>query len=597
MTPGLESITVLFASADIDDGDTLEPGDGLQALQAGLGTSGIRLHYQPNASAESLVQAIDAYKPTILHLLAHGECTEDGPRILLPNAAGRGERHTPEWFGKLLRTFVERKQLAMVVLSMCHGHDIAVLAGRCAPVLLASRGEPSPEDSQIFTRTFYRQLAKGTETIASCAEDAELALGNNGAVAPKSVPEVTSESTNLTLLQLVARLDGLRVARSAEAAQNEFERTSNPSALGPIVDHAAYARIESDDLLRELTKSDASSEQVRVKVARFVNRVREDAENGLSKARPRVELRVSNLTFRRRGSAFTTSCESTAIVGGSLWALVGRNGAGKSTFLRLIAGELRPTEGEIIVSVDGTEVRTASYADVFRPGLQSCISTAGLGWGEFALTLEEQLVLDLAHRGAGLPEIESELRRWTWRLGLTTVLKKSYLQMSDGMRMRAKLARAFVRNSPVVLLDEPLAPLDFAARREIVRVLHELAHDGSGRLVIMATNDLDPIYAAVDGVLLAQEGRVSAVSVGFTGEVWCARYRPADHDAWLEAFVGRDKWSVDFPIPGEITIRFKSGVNADMLFRAVVEFDLTPVTLQAVPAQLVTREAPGPEYE
>lgn len=152
---------------------------------------------------------------------------------------------------------------------------------------------------------------------------------------------------------------------------------------------------------------------------------------------------------------------------GDSLCVLGANGSGKSTLLRILAGLLSATEG----SVDP----------------KPCDSRATLGYASLDLALYQQLTaqehLELAARLRGLPSPRFELLD---TVGLSDVGGKPAGLFSSGMRARLKLALAIQHEPPVLLLDEPSAPLDESGREIVSRIVAEQRERGA---VVIATND------------------------------------------------------------------------------------------------------------
>ena len=190
---------------------------------------------------------------------------------------------------------------------------------------------------------------------------------------------------------------------------------------------------------------------------------------------------------------------------GELAFLVGPTGAGKTSLLRLLAGQLRPTDGEVWVRgrrIDRTSARK-------RRQLRR---TLGIIAHEPALvpmrTALENVAVALEVSDIHLPRAEA-LRlaeRELAAVGLIRRAKAYPAELSTGERRRLVVARALVRKPPIVLADEPTAELD-AERARII--LDRLVHAAtSGATVLIATHDREVVKAARARVLSLQRGRL-----------------------------------------------------------------------------------------
>ena len=199
---------------------------------------------------------------------------------------------------------------------------------------------------------------------------------------------------------------------------------------------------------------------------------------------------------------------------GSPNVLLGQTGAGKTTLLRLLAGLDRPDAGRILAEgrdVTGLAVRRRSVAMVYQQFINYP-----------TLSVFENIASPL--RVARLPraEIEGRVREAARLLRLEAYLGRRPLELSGGQQQRTAIARALVKRAALVLMDEPLANLDYKLREELREELPKLFAE-SGVVFVYATTE--PAEALLLGgrVATLSEGRVT--QFGPAGEVF---RRPAD---------------------------------------------------------------------
>ena len=189
------------------------------------------------------------------------------------------------------------------------------------------------------------------------------------------------------------------------------------------------------------------------------------------------------------------------------WVVAGRNGAGKSSFLKLLAGDLHPASGRVV-----------------RFGLPEPVSLwdlrARLGvvsWESQAEYPPETTVRDVLVSGFfgsfGLydqpnPEMLARAVSWLDRLELAPLADRAMGTLSQGQARRAMIARALAFDPPVLLLDEPLGGLDPAARAEMLALLDELA--AQGKHLVMITHNPAEIPCCATHALVLENGRVLA---------------------------------------------------------------------------------------
>lgn len=199
------------------------------------------------------------------------------------------------------------------------------------------------------------------------------------------------------------------------------------------------------------------------------------------------------------GSRTLLADVSASFAQGTLTALIGRNGTGKSTLLRAIAGlgpiasgeirlcghtlaELPPRrQAETIAFVTTDKVRIANL---------SCEDVVSLGRAPYTNWIGRMQEEDRA-------VVERSLRL----VGMSDFARKTMDRMSDGECQRVMIARALAQDTPVILLDEPTAFLDLPNRYELATLLRRLSRD-EGKCILFSTHDLDVALSLCDTVAL-----------------------------------------------------------------------------------------------
>ena len=180
---------------------------------------------------------------------------------------------------------------------------------------------------------------------------------------------------------------------------------------------------------------------------------------------------------------------------GSCTALLGRNGAGKTTLLRILAG-LSPFQRGA-VHLAGASPRS----DAARRQ----IGFLGHGIGVYEdLTASENL--RFFARVAGLKDAATVTSQWLQRVGLQRVAEMPVRQFSRGMRQRLALARTFLHNPRVLLLDEPFTSLDDRAIGMLSELLREAQSRGS--TIVLSTHQLREAMVIASHVALMENGRL-----------------------------------------------------------------------------------------
>lgn len=182
---------------------------------------------------------------------------------------------------------------------------------------------------------------------------------------------------------------------------------------------------------------------------------------------------------------------------GSIFALLGSNGAGKTTIIRILTTLLKQDSGNI--TVNGFDV--VSKPDRVR---QSISLTGQFAAVDEILTGRENLVMIAKLRHLKNPrQVADDLLR---RLGLTDAADRRASTYSGGMRRRLDIAMSLVGKSQVIFLDEPTTGLDPEGRIEVWKMIKELA--GSGTTVFLTTQYLDEAEQLADRIAILHEGSI-----------------------------------------------------------------------------------------
>ena len=183
------------------------------------------------------------------------------------------------------------------------------------------------------------------------------------------------------------------------------------------------------------------------------------------------------------------------VAAGSCLALIGRNGAGKTTLLRILAGLSKPTKGEVKI------LDLPSRSSDAR----SRIGYLGHGIGVYDdLSAMENLVL--FGRLAGIANPHKAADTALERVGLSRVREGLAREFSRGMRQRLAVARAFLHDPDLLLLDEPFTSLDDRA----IAVLQELLHGARSRgaTIVMSTHQIREAMELATDVALLERGKI-----------------------------------------------------------------------------------------
>jgi heme ABC exporter ATP-binding subunit CcmA len=184
------------------------------------------------------------------------------------------------------------------------------------------------------------------------------------------------------------------------------------------------------------------------------------------------------------------------VAGGTCLALIGRNGAGKTTLLRTIAGFSKPGKGAIrIFGKEPRETETRQHIGVIGHGIAVYDELSAL----------ENLMLYA--RLYGLADPRRAALAWLEQTGLERVRDGLVREFSRGMRQRLAVARAFLHEPSVLLLDEPFTALDDRAIAVLQRLLREAL--ANGKTIIMSTHQLREALELSSHVAMLNRGQVA----------------------------------------------------------------------------------------
>jgi ABC-2 type transport system ATP-binding protein len=223
--------------------------------------------------------------------------------------------------------------------------------------------------------------------------------------------------------------------------------------------------------------------------------------NGLTPAPAAAPLlQAEQLSKRYEDGLLAVDAVSFAVAPGEIYAMLGGNGAGKSTTIHLFLDLIRPTSGTTRIA--GVSVQ----AEPLRAKAQVAYVAENV---ELYSELTALQNLDFFARLAGRRPSAGELAVTLRRVGLEDEAHRRRLKtFSKGMRQKTGLAVAILRDAPALILDEPTSGLDPRAAWELVRLLMELRDEG--RAILMSTHDVFRAKQLADRVGIMSRGRLVA---------------------------------------------------------------------------------------
>ena len=211
-------------------------------------------------------------------------------------------------------------------------------------------------------------------------------------------------------------------------------------------------------------------------------------------------IRIENLC-KSFGDVKAINDLSFSVKEGDLFAFLGVNGAGKSTAINILCGQLRKDSGKIII--DGCDLD--EDADSVKSKLGVVFQSSVL---DLALSVYDNLESRAALYGIIGKDFEKRLAELSRLLHFEDLLKRSVGKLSGGQRRRIDIARALLHEPKILILDEPTTGLDPQTRRILWSVISELQRD-KGMTVLLTTHYLEEA-AEADSVVIIDKGSLCA---------------------------------------------------------------------------------------
>ncbi len=289
-------------------------------------------------------------------------------------------------------------------------------------------------------------------------------------------------------------------------------------------------------------------------------------------------LRAAGLD-KRYGDVHALRGVDLSVDAGEVVALLGRNGAGKSTMLSIIAGLLEPDAGSVVI--DGVD----SLADPAVTARTVGIAPQDTGIYR-VLTVRENLEFFGEIAGMAAGDRRRRVAAVAEQLGLTDLMDRRATALSGGEARRLHTACALVHAPKLLLLDEPTVGADVGTRKQLVASVRELAADGAA--VVYTTHYLPEVEALDADIVIIDEGQ--ALARGRRSDLVARFFEPG----------------VDIQLTAPVDLAALAGLSAlapqqigDARWRLNGELDLADLAqrLGAVAAEVVSIEAARPDLE
>jgi cell division transport system ATP-binding protein len=220
-------------------------------------------------------------------------------------------------------------------------------------------------------------------------------------------------------------------------------------------------------------------------------------------------VRFSNVYMTYENGTKAIKGIDLRIDNGEFVFIIGPSGSGKSTIIKLITGEIRPTEGKVIVN--GFNVGTARLSAI--PRLRR---TLGVIFQDFRLiekkTVYENVAFAMRVIGARHKNIAERVPVILDLVGLSHKAHRYPHELSGGEQQRVAVARALVNNPKIILADEPTGNLDPARSREIILLLEKI--NNLGTTIIAVTHERDIVNSLSKRVVAIDGGKIISDRTG-----------------------------------------------------------------------------------
>ena len=226
-------------------------------------------------------------------------------------------------------------------------------------------------------------------------------------------------------------------------------------------------------------------------------------------------LEARNLT-KRYGRVTAIESGDLELYPGEILAVIGDNGAGKSSLIKALSGALIPDEG--VIKLEGREVRFANPMDARRAGIETVYQTLAVAPG---LDIADNLFLGREQRKPGFAgsvlrmldhkRMRSEAQRHMSELGIATLqnIGQAVESLSGGQRQGVAVARSAAFGSKVVILDEPTAALGVKEGNRVLQLIRDVRDRGLP--VILISHNMPHVFEVADRIHIQRLGRRATV--------------------------------------------------------------------------------------
>ena len=218
-----------------------------------------------------------------------------------------------------------------------------------------------------------------------------------------------------------------------------------------------------------------------------------------------IEVKDLKYKYNEADTTYTLNGVSFHVKQGEWLSIIGHNGSGKSTTVRLIDGLLEAESGDIIIAgdkltVDNVWEKRRQIGMVFQNPDNQFVGA----------TVEDDVAFGLENQGIPLEEMQERVHQALELVGMSDFKKREPARLSGGQKQRVAIAGVVALRPNIIILDEATSMLDPEGRLDLIRTVKDIK-DHYNMTVISITHDLDEV-ALSDRVIVMKEGEVESVS-------------------------------------------------------------------------------------
>ncbi len=215
-----------------------------------------------------------------------------------------------------------------------------------------------------------------------------------------------------------------------------------------------------------------------------------------------MKIEFRNVTFYYQPSEVVLDNLSFTIESGSMTAIIGHNGSGKSTIAKLIMGLLAPIDGEIYID---DELLTIDNLDRLRQKMGIIFQNPD---NQFVgSTVQDDIAFGLENHLISRPEMEERITKYAQLVGMESFLDKNPEHLSGGQKQRVAIAGVLAMQTDLIIFDESTSMLDPKGTKEINQTIKELKEKTSGKTIISITHELEEALYA-NRILVLNKGEI-----------------------------------------------------------------------------------------